>query len=393
MVSIENRPRMLKEFLRDDSLHSCSSSPSSGFTMYPRKKLPCNKSMVQVSSKSTKPSIVLLRSRSKKAISAIHKVINVVKFFQFASVKSPLVLPRSISRKMLKRSYMDKNDDVLGDVSEVKVKVKDILRWKSFRDLVEDKSKPLDLPSSPIRSITTATTTTTSCSKNSSWCDSDFTEEELPRWCGENEEFLGKKCLHKGEWSCEDDDEQQSPISVLDSPFREVEESISPFHPSLANIQKAKCILTTRIQDSKGYTEPKYTRRHSTFTRENRIFEGVEEKAKQLFSHFKESNLSENNNSNKADDDDLILDFFMYELSINGNLHDCEILRIAKSWKNGEYDDYEWEVEEKRDAFVKDMEKGVCWNKFQQEQEEMPKEFEMVMLNELIDEVLVDLIY
>ncbi|KAI3444623.1 hypothetical protein Pfo_001288 [Paulownia fortunei] len=401
-ASLEHRPMMLKDFLRDDCFHSCTSSSSSssnGIGMYPRQK-PC-KSNVVVSSESNKPAIVLLRSWSKKAaatkISAIHKVVNVVKLFQLASVKSPLVLPRSISRKLPKRGK-DKND-ILGDVSEGKVKVKDILRWRSFRDMVEDDSTPLDFPSSPNRSTTT---TTTSCSKRSSWCDSDFTAEELPLWGGENEEFLGKKCFlgqpaatnatlrnPKGDWSFEDC-EQQSPVSVLDSPFREIGESISPFHPTLANVQRAKCMLTRRIQELEGVAKPKYTRKLSFGGEIVAISEGVnavEEKAKQLLSHVKEDSRSQANH--------VILDFFMHELSINGNLHDvefdCEILRIAKSWMNGEYDEsYEWEVEDKRDAYVKDMEKGAGWNKFKQEQEETSKELEVKVWDELIDELLAD---
>ncbi|KAL0425933.1 UNVERIFIED_CONTAM: hypothetical protein Sradi_1128100 [Sesamum radiatum] len=93
LLPCENRPMMLKDFLRDDSHTSLNG--------YPR-----NSRMLLISSQPNKPSGVLIRSRSKKAaattISAIHKVINVVKLFQFGSVRSPLVLPRSISRKFPK---------------------------------------------------------------------------------------------------------------------------------------------------------------------------------------------------------------------------------------------------------------------------------------------------
>lgn len=180
----EQRPMMLKDFLRDDRLHSypspsSSSSSSSGFHMYPIEK-PYSKS-------NNKPPIVLLRSWSRKAaatrISAVHKVINAVKFLHFGSSKSPLLLTRSISRKLPKKSGKDKNV-ISSDVPAVnnnKVKVKDILRWRSFRDVVEDYSPPLDFPSSPSRS-TTATT---------SWC---FTAEELQLWGGgDNGDICGKK--------------------------------------------------------------------------------------------------------------------------------------------------------------------------------------------------------
>lgn len=121
------------------------------------------------------------------------------------------------------------------------------------------------------------------------------------------------------------------------------------------------------------------------------IIEGVnaaEEKSKQLLSHVKEESKIQAN-------DRVILDFFMHELSVNGKLHDvefdCKILRIAKSWMNGEYDEsYEWEVDDKRGSYVKDMEKGVCWNKFKQEQEEVSKELEVKVLDDLIDDLLAD---
>lgn len=174
-ASVEHRPMLLKDYLRDDaSFHSCAWS-----------------TVALSSSKSNKPHIVLLRSWSKRAaatkISAVHKVI---KLLQFASMKSPSVLPRSISRKLTKRQGKGDND-IFGDVSEVevKVKVKDILRWRSFRDLAEDDPTPFDFPPSPDLSTAAAAATATSCSKRSSWCDSDFTAEELPPWGGENEEF------------------------------------------------------------------------------------------------------------------------------------------------------------------------------------------------------------
>lgn len=91
------------------------------------------------------------------------------------------------------------------------MRVKDILRWTSFRDLVDEKlpqSLPLDFASSPhhcttattITESTTTTTTTTTCSSSSnesSWCDSDFTAEFLrSSWGGENEvREMGKKYL------------------------------------------------------------------------------------------------------------------------------------------------------------------------------------------------------
>lgn len=83
------------------------------------------------------------------------------------------------------------------------ITVKDIIRWKSFRDIVEDdKAPPSDLPPSPHHCTTTTTrSTSTTPRSGSSWCDSDFNSDYLPSWngnfdeCVENEVGAGKKFL------------------------------------------------------------------------------------------------------------------------------------------------------------------------------------------------------
>ncbi|KAL8495380.1 hypothetical protein ACS0TY_019504 [Phlomoides rotata] len=358
-ISRRFRPMMLKDFLRDDTSVSCMKS-----------------SFKKKSTVAVVPPIVLLRSWSKKA--AATKISAIVKLLQLAnSLKSPSVLPRKLRRRRRKDE-----SDISGDVSAVKVKVKDILRWRSFRDVVEENSSLLDFSSSPNRSTvaaaTTTTTTTSSCSKSSSWCESDFTAEELPPWGGENNVLWGKNATTlrdcKGDWQFEESD-QKSPVSVLDSPFTQVEDFVSPFHPILADIQKCN----TR-------------RNHEQHFEEEIVgFEGadvVEEKANLLLSYLKEGSKVHAN-------DQVILDFFMHELSINGKLQDdefdCKILRFARSWINDEFDEsYEWEVEKKRASYVEDMEKGMCWNNFKQEQEEVSMELGFEVLDDLMDDLLID---
>lgn len=142
------------------------------------------------------------------------------------------------------------------------ITVKDIIRWKSFRDIVEDKAPPSDLPPSPHHCTTTTTrSTSTTPRSGSSWCDSDFNSDYLPSWngnfdeCVENEVGAGKKFLPcVGEDSLqatteartytkvgpeEDEEEQQhSPVSVIEFHFEEDEESSSSFHQSLATLDK-----------------------------------------------------------------------------------------------------------------------------------------------------------
>ncbi|KAG9148767.1 hypothetical protein Leryth_013448 [Lithospermum erythrorhizon] len=85
--------------------------------------------------------------------------------------------------------------------TESNVKVKDILRWRSSRDLVVEESTPLDHCYSPSRhtTITTASTGSTPCSSaltssSSSWCESDFSAED---YYGENSTKKANMLLEK----------------------------------------------------------------------------------------------------------------------------------------------------------------------------------------------------
>ncbi|KAL2478811.1 hypothetical protein Fot_47825 [Forsythia ovata] len=377
--SCEHNPKMLKDFLKDDSYSSnpCKASP------------------------------VLLRSRSRKAaettISAIHKVINVVKFFPFSSVKSPLVLPRFVSRKLSMRSR--NRSENFQEVS-VTVKVKDILRWRSFRDLVEEKS--------PRCTTTTAASAATTEFASTTTSRHDFTEEILPFRCSEHSVFLYKNgveidenCLPKetvgqptndtsgttrnlkGELSFEES-EQHSPVSVLDSLFQEEDESTSPFHhQSFANIERRRCRLMQRIQEFSSLFEGEKL----VFDQDEEVeINAAEEKAKQLLGHVKAIGSAKNYDSHL---DHILLDFFRFELATKGNFDDfeldCDLLRQAKSWINGEYNEsFEWEM---RENYVNDMERGLMWkNKFKEEQEELAMDLEIEVLRDLFGEFLDDFI-
>ncbi|KAF3629390.1 putative UDP-galactose/UDP-glucose transporter 4-like [Capsicum annuum] len=421
-LSLERRPKLLKEFLLQDDPYSCSSNP---------KKL-CKSntstqnfhgSRINIRS-NNKGSSQLLRSRSSRAatatISAIHKVINIVKFLPFASVKkSPSIFPRSISRKLSRRINHKKGqkhgkNNVDRDVA-VTVKVKDILRWKSFRDLAEEKSTPLDSSYSPYRcatATTTTTTTTTTSSKRTSWCDSDFTAEDLPSWWGENGEFLGelledgmKKVGRKNmieqstvggycmgttksynnnkEELCFDENEQHSPVSVLESPFQEDDdEEFMDF-----SFHKRKSILMQRIQQFESLAEENSSPKREEEKKEDEEIQEIEEKAKQLLINCE---------ANYMDDDQLLFDFFWNELITSGkhqnNIVDEKLMmREAKSWISGDYNgEFEWEIEDKREAYIKDMERVANWNNFEEEKQEFVLDLEFQVFNDLVHEVLED---
>ncbi|KAK8483747.1 hypothetical protein V6N13_132061 [Hibiscus sabdariffa] len=234
---LERRPRMLKDFLHDDS----NSFFSNGFKSFPRKS--CQNSSIFPENLNNGQRLQRCRSKAaSKTISVFQAMINAIKSIHFASsVKSPsILLPRSLSRKLSKRNSQSQLIvENKGTEIKITVTIKDIIRWKSFRDLVEEKSPPSDFASSCTAAATTTTGSNTPCSSNgSSWCDSDFTSEYLPSdEFGENEVgSAGKKfspCVGKdpmktktttktaaktdmGPKYASEETEQKSPPSVLD---------------------------------------------------------------------------------------------------------------------------------------------------------------------------------
>ncbi|CAN4125773.1 unnamed protein product [Withania somnifera] len=429
-LSLERRPKLLKEFLLQDDPYSCSPND---FGSHHKESFKSTRTQNIHGStfirSNNKGSSQLLRSRSSRAatatISAINKLINVVKFLPFASVKSPSLFPRSISRKLsnktnnYKKSSQKhgKNINVDQHVS-VTVKVKDILRWKSFRDLGEEKSMLLDSSYSPYKwattTITTTSPTTTINSKRTSWWDSDFTaKEDLPSWCGENGEFLSElledgtnkvgrknnilegstvrgycmgttKSINNKEELCFDENEQRSPVSILESPFQEDdEEGIIAF-----SFHERKSMLMQRIQQFESLVEENT----SSKIEELKEDEEIQEKAKELLIKLKEMEDCEANYY--MDDDQLLFDFFWNELITSGrhqNKLDEKLMREAKSLINGDYNgEFEWEIEEKREAYIRDMERVANWKKIEEEKQNLILDLEFEVFNDLVHQVLED---
>ncbi|PPS19326.1 hypothetical protein GOBAR_AA01241 [Gossypium barbadense] len=343
-MTLERRPRMLKDFLHDDP-NSCSSN---GFKSFPRK--------------STQNSIIfrenpnqkLQRSRSKAAsatISAFQAMINVIKSIHFASSTPSILLPRTLSRKPSKRKISQNKE------AEIKmtVTVKDIIRWKSFRDLLEEKSQP----------------------NGSSWCDSDFTSEYLPSdEYGENEvdNMVGKifsPCVGKDtmetttrtaantdmgpKHASEEEELQQSPLSVLHFEYG---------------------------GDDEDGEEAKE----------------IEEKAWELLNGVKETSPLTRYKKNNICIDKLLLDLFREELETKWdqtrNIEELEreMVRIAKAWICEEQNEKRG-VGDKREECVGDMEREGMWrNRFQEDQEKLAMGVERWVMNVLVDELLVDIL-
>ena len=126
---------------------------------------------------------------------------------------------------------------------------------------------------------------------------------------------------------------------------------------------------------------------------------GIEVRALELLNFVRATGLTPESCEDKMEDK-LILDFFREELAgaqrnnQKDDEFDREIVSKAEAWISGKYiAPFEWGVEHKKEAFVRDMQKGGKWNnKFEDEQEELALEIETAVLEFLVDELSVDLL-
>nr|XP_043621609.1 uncharacterized protein LOC122593283 [Erigeron canadensis] len=318
------------------------------------------------------------------------------------------------------------------------VTVKDILRWKSFRDLNEpilliDNNNNVPLPPSIMSPKCTSIISTTSSgsSPNSSW-SSDFTVGDSPVWCrglisssdvvvddevtsckkhfhvnvgcAENAHNNITKLAHPKDRIVHEEEEQFSPISVLDF-TQQHEETFSSFHQSLVNMQRRNIMLKQRIQDFEnliGDEEDHFLENNDKYELNDDIesFQ-IEEKAIQLIDHvFKLTTTSSGSKEWDINMDCMLLDFFRDELitsketKSNSREIESKILRMAKSWVKGEDHDgsLEWALEGTRQVCIQGMEKNENWRDFEQEQRDIAIEIEEIMLNDLLDELSIDLL-
>ncbi|KAJ6334933.1 hypothetical protein OIU78_011721 [Salix suchowensis] len=417
--SVERRPKMLKEFLNDDS-KSCSSS---GFKPFSGK--PCDSTM---------------------------KTLVEVDFYNPRNTAKPG--NNIASYKLLKMSFESSSlNDSLSISSHDERRQELTFHCHRFRDIVEEKAPPSDLPPSPHHCTTTTTrSTSTTPRSGSSWCDSDFTSEYLPCWNGNSDESVeneaeaeaeaGKKfspCV--GEDSLElttetkrntkvgpkeDEEEQQhSPASVIEFQFEEDEESSSSFHQCLATLDRTREKIMEKIRRFESLANLDPVNLDKWMSMDENISSGeddgddehsddlegiretnmikddeeedinkVEEKAWNLLNQAKETGVECCNDVNL----DLLLNFFRDELATGTyetrkNGIDLELLTKAKAWIKGEDSLWVgWEMESKREDYVREMDREGRWKKFEEDQQELGLEIENGVLRLLVDDLLLDLI-
>lgn len=440
------KPVLLKDYLLDD-LSSCSSN---GFRSYPRRQccttvrflleIDLNKSKQSFNKKPQQ----LLRSRSKSASSATmsalqrasEKVLNAVKSLPFAGVRSQSkpkkdVLPRTLSRKLLRRSFWKKTDH------------KEIERWKSFGELIAEKPEPEDFKATITAAAAAAAAGTdsnssTSNSESNSWSDSDFTASSDNLQClsgnsevnqGENDTVESQKVVGKRvgvttattttnysaettkkEWLNEEK-EQFSPVSVMDFPCDDDDEDevSCPFQRRLVHIEGTKKSLMHKIRrfESLATLEPiDLEKRIALSESDHESVESIlqpcsfslqeeeteaERKAEALLLQMK---LAAPSFSFKFKGvENLLLDFFRERLT-EGNEYDHELLEVVNDWMDGEPRDLVkgWEVQKNRQAYIRDMEKGGMWSKYDdEEKQEVGLELEEDVFSSLLNELCLDL--
>ncbi|CDP09814.1 unnamed protein product [Coffea canephora] len=450
------KPLMLKDYLLDD-LSSCSSS---GFRTYPRRQ--CCTSvgfLLEINLKNKPPKHIKrppLKNPSKPLPSAFQRAIKAVKSLPFAAIKSSsstssnklrlTLLPRSLSRKLLKRSFWKRNDR------------KEIPRLEPISQLiVQNTSPPSDF---------TASTATgdrySSSSESNSWWDSDFTASDDSTASGNssentfrnknysyylskrlpNDKVVGSKraavkvggddsiaatssssdsCTSSNvikKWPSEDEREQFSPVSVLDCPFDEDDEVSSPFQHRLARMEagtKKRLMKKTNRFERLTQLEPVNLQKRIALSESDQesnespqrhssesvfILDSEEEENQASDKPFKllqlvKATIPSISQHFKADHDNLLLDFFKEGMEEDSSSHEhAKLLKVANSWIMGQPRELflEWDVQKNREAYIRDMERGWTWRKLNEEKQEVALELEVEVFASLMIELLNDLL-
>ncbi|XP_077243134.1 DUF4378 domain protein isoform X2 [Tasmannia lanceolata] len=384
-LSLQRRPPMVKDILSDDM----NFSPSNDFLSV--------RMLLDMDIDERK----LHRNQSKapsKTISTFQKasevVINAIKHLPFTTIKHG-ILPRSLSQR-LRRRFWKKNEEREGEIC-IKVRVKDIIRLKSFTD-EEEKKNSFDF-----------------ISLSKIWSETDSELDFLQSSCGKKQFLPENNCVGEdsletaicyGEPKADEDQgvldtphdkEQFSPVSVLDFPYEEEEETpSSSFQQSLANMERRKQQLMQKIRcfESLAQLEPVDLEKRIAISENSN--EEEDEKPRVLLKLLKTS-LGE---SRKTNLDRLLLDFFREGLQTNvhrreeakGNECEEELLSEASDWIEG-CGEMGKGVEDNSEVRVREMERGGKWRKFGEEEEELAVEMESGVFSSLVEELLIDLLY
>ncbi|XP_021895267.1 uncharacterized protein LOC110812740 isoform X2 [Carica papaya] len=436
------KPLMLKDYLLQD-LTSCSSN---GFNSFPRRQC-CTtvRFLLDIDLRKTNTANrFLTRSRSRAVasttISAFRRASEAVIKAIKSTSPSPSVrdrvkkvlLPRSLSRKLLKGRFWKKADG-------------GIKKWRLFRELSRKSQQTFDQNAHQFATTTTTIITTIGVSTSNSCREY---ESEIFTWDtllssssnsgspNQNDTVEGKKELtekkligedstsknsNRKEWPNEEK-EQSSPVSVLDSPFEDVEEFNSPqsryCRPALVKGTRQKLIQKTRYFEglthevepvdlekriaSLELNDEHSTKPTSSFMSMNQTYEHVNDNEREAYHLLNLIKARNPLNSFLPKEDSLLLDLVGERLlkenhAILGKRKELfkeELLKTAEDWIKGQPRELflGWDMKANRGAYFRDVEKNGSWRNFDDEIENMAQELELDFLTSLVDELLLDLL-
>ncbi|CAN1147510.1 hypothetical protein LINPERHAP2_LOCUS15920 [Linum perenne] len=452
--SKDRSPLMLQDYLNDD-ISSCSSN---GFKSFPRHQC-CPTTTVRSKPKphkySNNPKPTLFHKSRRHSTSAFHKaseaVIKAVKSLQFnSSGKKSLHLPRSLSRRLLRKSFFWRRDGK--NVVNVD---RESGRWRSFYEFLKEQDQaplPREIQlhhgtgNSAIgvvgRVSTSSSSSQSKSNSSNSCCESEFTAESYNN-AGKNELPCGK-AVSEGEgattgvdssakqtWRPNEEKEQFSPVSILDCPFMDEQEEEeeaqdhddddekevnSPFHQNpLVHVQgtfdseakgRTKMKLMRKLRRFERLDELKpldlekritvieldsssssSTERHSEVEEERLVI--IRKDPHELLSMVKERAESSSSKGLISKCELLLLDFFEEKLELGKEWQMKEELETVEEWVNGEEKEMfnGWEVKESRNVYLKHMDVNGEWSNVGERKEEVGLELENHIFDSLIHQV------
>ncbi|XP_014506529.1 uncharacterized protein LOC106766307 [Vigna radiata var. radiata] len=420
-------PLLLKDYLRDD-LSSCSSN---GFKSLPRRQCCTTVGFfVEKDLQLQRKRNNTLPRRRRSSVSALQRasvaVINAIKSLPMSQkggrAKTGGVLCRSLSRKLLSRSFWRKAAVVREDRSQGVPR-----RRTSFRELIMlDQEHQKATSFNEYTALAAPSFTTSSGCGSNSWGESEFTFASTAASSeSSNENYLllettkdytprrhkvEEEVVTKEYWGNEK--EQFSPVSILDCPFVDEEEIYKSRFRSTSSVvsitegRKQKLMHKRYHFESVASPEPvvlekRFSRLelgdetldHSTKRLCPAKNDDIEEKARNLVNLVKGSN-PRNSLIHKAEK--LLFDYFKKSI---GECKDIdlskklELCKVAEDWINGRPQEVylDWEEQGGRSVYVREMERCEGWKKYDEEIQELGGKLANEVLAILVNESVLDL--
>ncbi|CAN0907477.1 hypothetical protein LINGRAHAP2_LOCUS24826 [Linum grandiflorum] len=423
----DRSPLMLQDYLRDDTISSCSSN---GFKSFPRRQC-CPTTTVRLLLQidlNSKPKPPLFHKASK----AVVKAVRSLPFNSSSSRKKPLHLSKSLSRRLLRKSFFWRRRDTIVNVG------RESGRWRSFYEFLEEqdhtppllREKPIAASSGSGATVERVSTSSSSSqSKNNgrnSCCESEFTADSGVNDDGGKNYIASGKGVSEREgvrsggesstipyaaetaktWRPNEETEQFSPVSILDCPFKDDDEEeddgkklSSSFHQTHVHVDGTKRKLMRKLRRFERLAELKpldLEKRINTIIKQD-----VEQQCSivsqstgphELLSIVKErAAISSSNIGLISKCELLLLDFFEEKLEISREQQPEELETVVEEWLNGEAKEMlgGWEVKECRNVYLKHMDDEIGeWRNVGGRMEKVGLELENCIFTSLINEVL-----